>query len=322
MPVTLVIPAPLRELAGGQAELTASGATVGEVLAQVARAHPRLGARLLDEGGQVRRYIGLFLGEEEVRELGGLGTPVRDGDRLWLVPAMAGGAPELDGERIARWARQLLVPGFGAAGQERLMAARVRVVGADGPVTPALLALVQAGVGTLWIDDPEVIGPADLCGWLYRPGEVGQGRAQVASAALAPFSRFVQALPYPAGGAPSATLICPSSSSEALAAGEVARRAGIPHVVLELDGEAGQVISIPRGAPCFACARFSAAGGRPPVAGSLALASLAAQELLRLLVEPELKEGRRLDLVRGVSTVRSTVRLPGCVCAVQAPAGG
>ena len=93
MPVTLVIPAPLRELAGGQAELTASGATVGEVLAQVARAHPRLGARLLDEGGQVRRYIGLFLGEEEVRELGGLGTPVRDGDRLWLVPAIAGAPP-------------------------------------------------------------------------------------------------------------------------------------------------------------------------------------------------------------------------------------
>jgi adenylyltransferase/sulfurtransferase len=322
MPVTILIPAPLRELAGGRSELTASGATVGEVLAQVARAHPRLGARLLDDAGQVRRYVGIFLGDDEVRELGGLGAGVRDGDRLLLVPAIAGGAPELDGERIARWARQLLVPGFGAGGQERLMAARVRVVGADGSASPALLALVQAGVGTLWIDDPETIGPADLCGWLYGPGQVGQPRAQVAAAALARFSRFVSILPYPAGGAPSAALICASSSAQALASAEVARRAKIPHVVLELDGEAGQVLSIPPGAPCFACARFTAAGGRPPEAGALALASLAAQELLRLLVEPELKEGRRIDMVRGVPSVRQTQRLPGCVCGVETPAGG
>jgi len=321
MAVTILIPAPLRELAGGKAELVATGATVGEVLAQVARAHPRLGARLLDDSGQVRRYVGLFLGEEEVRELGGLGAAVRDGDRISLVPAIAGGAPELDGERIARWARQLLVPGFGAAGQERLMASRVRVVGADGSATPALLALVQAGVGTLWIDDPETIGPADLCGWLYAPEQLGQPRAAVAAATLARFSRFVAVLPYPAGGAPSATLVCAASSAQALAAAEVARRARIPHVVLELDGEAGQVISIPPGAPCFACARFSAAGGRPPVAGALALASLAAQELLRLVVEPEAKEGRRIDMVRGVPSVRQTQRLPGCICAGEAPAG-
>ena len=322
MAVTILIPAPLRELAGGKAELVATGATVGEVLAQVARAHPRLGARLLDDSGQVRRYVGLFLGEEEVRELGGLGAAVRDGDRISLVPAIAGGAPGLDGERIARWARQLLVPGFGAGGQERLMASRVRVVGADGSATPALLALVQAGVGTLWIDDPETIGPADLCGWLYGPDSVGQPRAAVAAATLARFSRFVAVLPYPAGGAPSATLVCASSSAQALAAAEVARRARIPHVVLELDGEAGQVISIPPGAPCFACARFSAAGGRPPVAGALALASLAAQELLRLVVEPETKEGRRIDMVRGVPSVRQTQRLPGCVCAGEAPPAG
>jgi len=321
MPVTILIPAPLRELAGGKAELVAAGATVGEVLAQVARAHPRLGARLLDESGQVRRYVGLFLGDEEVRELGGLGAAVRDGDRISLVPAIAGGATELDGERIARWARQLLVPGFGAGGQERLMASRVRVVGADGSATPAMLALVQAGVGTLWIDDPETVGPADLCGWLYAPEQVGQPRAAVAAATLARFSRFVAPLPYPAGGAPSATLVCAASSAQALAAAEVARRARIPHVVLELDGEAGQVISIPPGAPCFACSRFSASGGRPPVAGALALASLAAQELLRLVVEPEVKEGRRIDMVRGVPSVRQTQRLPGCVCAGETPPG-
>jgi adenylyltransferase/sulfurtransferase len=144
----------------------------------------------------------------------------------------------------------------------------------------------------------------------------------VAAAALAGASRFVEVRPYPAGGAPSATLICASSSAQALASAEVARRARIPHVVVEIDGEAGQVVTIPPGAPCFACARFSAAGERPPVAGSLVLASLAAQELLRLLVEPAVLEGRRLDLVRGVPTVRATQRLPGCACGAGAVAGG
>jgi molybdopterin converting factor small subunit len=312
--VIVSIPGPLRDLTGGKSELEAPGATVGEVLRQLARAHPRLGERLLDDAGQVRRHLGVFLGGEEVRELGGLAAPVRDGDRLWLVPAIAGGAPELDGERIARWARQLLVPGFGAAGQERLMAARVRVVGADGAATPALVALAQAGVGTLWIDDPEAIGPGDLCGWLYLPADVGQPRAAVAAAALGRLSRFVTALPYPAGGAPSATLVCAASSAQGLAAAEVARRAGIPHAVLELDGEAGQLVSVPPGAPCYACSRFTAAGGRPPVPGALPLASLAAQELLRLVVEPEAAEGRRFDVVRGVPSMRPTQRLPGCAC--------
>jgi TusA-related sulfurtransferase len=226
----------------------------------------------------------------------------------------AGGKSELDGERVARWARQLLVPGFGAAGQERLMAARVRVVGAAGPATPALVALAQAGVGTIWIDDPEPVGPGDLAGWLYHPEDTGRPRASVAAAAISRLSRFVSAIPYPVGGAPSAALICASSAAHGLAAAEVARRARIPHVVLELDGEAGQLVSVPPGAPCFACARFTAASGRLPLPGALALASLAAQELLRLVVEPGEGEGRRFDLVRGLPSVRTTRRLPACAC--------
>jgi adenylyltransferase/sulfurtransferase len=244
------------------------------------------------------------------------------------TPTSPGTAPrdQLDGPRIARWARQLLVPGFGAAGQERLLAARIRVVGAGGVATPALVALAQAGAGTIWIDDPEPVAPDDLLGWLYTPADVGRPRTAVAVAALTGLSRFIKVAASPAGGAPSAALICVASAALALEAAEVARRGKIPHVVLELDGEAGQLVSIPPGAPCFACGRFTAAGERPPVAASLALASLAAQELLRLVVEPEVKEGRRFDVVRGVPGVRATQRLPGCVCgqtgtASEVPAG-
>jgi adenylyltransferase/sulfurtransferase len=221
---------------------------------------------------------------------------------------------ELDEPRIKRWARHLLVPGFGAAGQERLMAARVRAIGADGPSTPALVALVQAGVGTLWIDDPDLVAPADRIGWLYGPHQVGLPRASAAAEALVGLSRFVTVQAFPAGGVPTATLVCATSSAQALAAAEVARRARVPHVVLELDGEGGSIVTVPVGAPCFSCARFTANGGRPPVPGSLPLASLAAQELLQLVVDPSAGGGRRIDVVRGVPSARPTTRLPGCAC--------
>jgi molybdopterin-synthase adenylyltransferase len=225
-------------------------------------------------------------------------------------------------ERVARWSRQLIVPGFGEAAQERLQAARVRVVGADGVSSAALVALVQAGVGRLWLDDPEAVGPADRAGWLFPPASVGSDRAAAARAALAPLSAYVSVDAYPTGGVPDATLVCAPSAAQAMAAAEAARRARIPHVVVEVDGDGGAVISVPPGAPCYACARSAAGGGRPPAAGIAALASLAAVELVQLVATPEVVgAGRRIELVRGMTSVRPTVRLAGCACA-EAPAQG
>jgi adenylyltransferase/sulfurtransferase len=220
---------------------------------------------------------------------------------------------ELTEDRIARWARQLLVPGFGAAGQERIMAARVRVVGADAAAEPALLYLVQAGVGTLWIDDPDVVGPADVGGWLHGPDGQGRPRAEAAARALAALSRFVQVAPYPMGGVPTATLICATSTAQAVASAEVARRTGVPHVVVEAEADGGALVSVPVGAPCFACGRV-VVSGRPPTPGAAALAALAAQELLQLIADPSIGAGRRIELTRGVTSTRATTRLPGCAC--------
>lgn len=314
MPVTVRIPTSLRGLTGQRSEVPASGATVREVLEGLTRAHPGLRTRLLDEGGAPRRHLGLFLNDQHLQGPGALEAPVKDGDQLILVPAIAGGAPELDERRIARWARQLLVPGFGAGGQERLMASRVRVVGADAVAAPALVYLAQAGVGRLWIDDPELAGPADMGGWLLAPESAGQPRAGAAVAALAPFSSFVSVEPYPVGGVPTATLVVAGSSAQALGAAEAARRARVPHVVLEADGDGGAVVSVPVGAPCYACARLATGAGRPPAPGAAALAALAAQELLLLIADPAATSGRRLELVRGVSSCRPSARLPGCAC--------
>jgi molybdopterin converting factor small subunit len=91
--VRVRVPASLRPLAGDRAEVFAEGATVGEVVRALGRDHPALLARLLDDQGRIRRYVNLFLGDEDVRHGEGLSTPVGEGDELTLVPAIAGGAP-------------------------------------------------------------------------------------------------------------------------------------------------------------------------------------------------------------------------------------
>lgn len=227
----------------------------------------------------------------------------------------------LSDDRIARYARQLLVPGFGEEAQERLLAARVRAVGLDAVASAGLVYLVQAGVGRLWLEDAENVAPADLAGWLFPPSAVGAPRVEAARSALAPLSTFSQVERYPTGGVPTATLVCVASVAQALGAAEPARRAGIPLVVIESDGDGGAVVTVPPGGPCYACARSVSSGHRPPEPAAMALSALAAQELLQLIAAPGSVPGRRIELVRGVATARPTVRLAGCACASAQPAG-
>ncbi len=225
----------------------------------------------------------------------------------------------LSDDQVARFARQLLVPGFGELAQERLAAARVRAVGADGVASSALVLLLQAGIGMLWLDDAEQVAPADVAGWLYGPASVGSPRVDAARAALAPLSRFTAVEPYPVGGVPTAAIVAAPSVAQALAAAEAARRAGIPHVVLEPDADGGAAVSIPPGAPCYACARSTTGAGRPPLPGAAALAALAAGDLVHMIAVPGSIAGRRLELVRGVATARPTARLAGCACGREGP---
>lgn len=84
------VPAAMRVLTGGADELRAAGATLAEVIDDVERRHPGFRARLLDERG-VRRFINIYVGEEDVRHTGGLATPLKPGDAISIIPAVAGG---------------------------------------------------------------------------------------------------------------------------------------------------------------------------------------------------------------------------------------
>ena len=85
------IPAQLRTLTGGVGEVPMEGATVGEVLKGLDAAHAGFAERSFDADGGLRRFVNVFLDEEDVRFLDGLGTPVTDGQTLAIVPAGAGG---------------------------------------------------------------------------------------------------------------------------------------------------------------------------------------------------------------------------------------
>jgi sulfur-carrier protein len=89
--VTVRIPAQLRTLTGGSGEVTLSGSTVAEVLKDLDSSHPGFADRLFDETGGLRRFVNIFLADEDVRFLQGLDTPVSDGQTLSIVPAVAGG---------------------------------------------------------------------------------------------------------------------------------------------------------------------------------------------------------------------------------------
>jgi molybdopterin synthase sulfur carrier subunit len=89
--IAVRIPTQLRPLAGGASELKVDGTTVGEVLKALDAAHPGFADRLFDETGGLRRFVNVFLAEEDVRVLDGLNTPVADGQELSIVPAVAGG---------------------------------------------------------------------------------------------------------------------------------------------------------------------------------------------------------------------------------------
>jgi molybdopterin synthase sulfur carrier subunit len=91
MSIKVRIPAQLRPLAGGAGEVQVDGATVGEALKALDATHPGFAERLFDETGNLRRFVNVFLGEEDVRFLEGLATPVQPGSVVSVVPAVAGG---------------------------------------------------------------------------------------------------------------------------------------------------------------------------------------------------------------------------------------
>ena len=91
MSVKVRIPTPLQKLTNGQAEIESQGATVTELLEQLNRQYPGIKDRLCDEQGKLRRFVNIFVNEEDIRFLQMDATPLKDGDEVSIIPAIAGG---------------------------------------------------------------------------------------------------------------------------------------------------------------------------------------------------------------------------------------
>jgi molybdopterin synthase sulfur carrier subunit len=91
MPANVRIPAPLRKLTNDQEIVTVTGATIGEILDQLDATYPGLGERICDENGNVRRFVNIFLNDEDIRFLDNKATAVNEADEISIVPAIAGG---------------------------------------------------------------------------------------------------------------------------------------------------------------------------------------------------------------------------------------
>jgi len=91
MSVTVRIPTPLRKLTGGADEVSVEAASVGGLIDSLEAAYPGLKERLCDEAGEIRRFVNLYVNDEDVRFLQGKDTVIADGDQVSIVPAIAGG---------------------------------------------------------------------------------------------------------------------------------------------------------------------------------------------------------------------------------------
>ena len=88
---SIKIPTPLRTYTAGQAEIALQGQTVEELMGELMKSYPALRPHLYNNGGELRPFVNLFLGEDNIKDLKGLATPLQVNDRLMLIPSIAGG---------------------------------------------------------------------------------------------------------------------------------------------------------------------------------------------------------------------------------------
>jgi sulfur-carrier protein adenylyltransferase/sulfurtransferase len=192
MPVTVVIPTPLRQFAGGNSEIEIEAATAGEALEKLTAEHTDLKKHLYNDGGNLRNFVNVYVGDEDIRDLEGLQTEVKSGGEILIVPSIAGGniaaearaekeLPNLSNEEIARYSRHLILPEVGLEGQKKLKAARVLMIGTGGLGSPLGLYLAAAGIGTLGLVDFDVVDESNLQRQIIH-GTKDVGRPKIASA--------------------------------------------------------------------------------------------------------------------------------------------
>ncbi len=191
MPITIIIPAALRQFVSGQSQVEVTASTAGEALDQLTTTHSALRRHLFNDQNALRNFVNVYLNDEDIRHASGTDTPVKEGDTLMIVPSIAGGAaieddvtktlPDLSNEEILRYSRHLIMPEVGMQGQRKLKAASVLMVGTGGLGAPLGMYLAAAGVGRIGIVDFDVVEESNLQRQIIH-GTKDLGRRKIESA--------------------------------------------------------------------------------------------------------------------------------------------
>jgi sulfur-carrier protein adenylyltransferase/sulfurtransferase len=223
---TIHIPTPLRPFTDKKESVEVSGATVGELLADLTTRYEGLRKHLYADNGKLRNFVNVYLNDEDIRYLQRENTPVKAGDSLSIVPSVAGGAPtsaeatagkptdvveaglktrrqesddlpNLSQEEIKRYSRHLIMPEVGMDGQRRLKAGSVLCIGAGGLGSPAAMYLAAAGIGRLGIVDFDVVDYSNLQRQLlHTTNDVGLSKLESAKNKIAALNPHVQVDTY------------------------------------------------------------------------------------------------------------------------------
>jgi adenylyltransferase/sulfurtransferase len=214
MPNTINIPTPLRPFTDKKESVEVSGATVGELLADLTTRYEGLRKHLYADNGKLRNFVNVYLNDEDIRYLQREQTPVKAGDTLSIVPSVAGGAPvtaeeakkgaamaedlpNLNPEEIKRYSRHLIMPEVGMDGQRRLKASSVLCIGAGGLGSPAAMYLAAAGIGRLGIVDFDVVDFSNLQRQLlHTTNDVGRTKLDSAKSKVTALNPHVQVDTY------------------------------------------------------------------------------------------------------------------------------
>ncbi len=186
MAATIHVPSALRRFTDDQAAHDVAGATVGEALADLVGRYPALKKHLYTDDGTLRSFVNVYVNDEDVRYKERDATPVGERDEIFIIPSIAGGSTvaeevELSAEEIQRYSRHLLLSEVGVAGQKKLKAAKVLLIGAGGLGSPLALYLAAAGVGRIGIVDFDVVDETNLQRQLLH-GTKDVGRPKLDSA--------------------------------------------------------------------------------------------------------------------------------------------
>jgi adenylyltransferase/sulfurtransferase len=210
MPVTIIIPTPLRQFAAGQSEIEVEAGTAGEALDKLTAVHAELRRHLFNDQNTLRNFVNVYVNDEDIRHTSGPDTPVKEGDTILIVPSIAGGSvaqvdnlrpdapslnetpqvnnlrhnqilPMLSNEEVGRYSRHLIMPEVGMTGQRKLKAASVLMIGTGGLGAPLGMYLAAAGVGRLGLVDFDVVDASNLQRQIIH-GTKDVGRPKIASA--------------------------------------------------------------------------------------------------------------------------------------------